>query len=186
MNLTKEEVTEIGDSIKVEYASLMAFIMVESGGIGFDPVTGKIIIQFEPAHFNQYVKTRKPGDAAKWEIIDHNKVEGQKAEWIAFNAAFLINPQAALECTSIGLMQVMGWNYALCGFKTVNEMWDAFKTGSSAQIKGAAMFIKNSPKLYMALQNKDWPKVAYYYNGSNYVINKYDIRLEKAYHNYAV
>jgi len=185
MKLNREQITEIGKSIGVDYASLMAFISVESGGLGFATDTGKIIIQFEPAHFRRYVKIRVPNDAAKWAIIDGNKVEGQKAEWLAFNAAFLINKQAAMECTSIGLMQVMGWNYALCGFKSVNAMWDAFKTGEYAQVLGAANFIKNSPKLYAALKAKDWPKVAYYYNGSNYAINKYDVKLKAAYIKYS-
>jgi hypothetical protein len=184
MNLKKSELEEIAKSINIDYASLMAFISVESGGLGFATDTGKIIIQFEPAWFKKYVKSRKKSDKSSWSLIDANRVEGQKNEWLAFNAAFKINPQSALLSTSIGLMQVMGFNYSSMGYKSVNAMWDDFKTGEYAQVKGAAMFIKNNSKLYNALEAKDWPKVAYYYNGSNYKINNYDVKLEKAYNKY--
>lgn len=186
MKLTTNEVSEIACGIDVDYASLRAFIAVESGGLGFATDTGKIIIQFEPHWFKKYEKTRvTPRDNAKWQLIDNNKVEGQTSEWKAFNAAFSINPQAAMLSTSIGLMQVMGFNHDKCGFKTVNAMWDAFKTGEYAQVKGAATFIKNTPKLHAALKAKDWPKVAYYYNGSNYQVNNYDNKLKAAYLKYS-
>jgi hypothetical protein len=185
MKLDWNNVTEIAKGIGVDYASLMAFISVESGGIGFSTTTGKIIIQFEPSWFKRYVKVRKPTDIKYWSIIDSNKVEGQSSEWLAFNAAYKIDPKAALLSTSIGLMQVMGFNYFTMGYKSVNDMWDDFKTGEYAQLKGAAAFIKNNPKLYSALKSKDWAKVAYYYNGSNYKVNNYDVKLLSAYNKYS-
>ena len=60
-------------------------------------------------------------------------------------------------------MQVMGFNYSTCGYKSVNAMWDDFKTGEYAQVKGAAQFIKNTPKLHKALKAQNWSMVAYYY-----------------------
>lgn len=184
MKLTVNEISEIACSIGVDYASLMAFISVESGGLGFSADTGKITIQFEPAWFKKYVKNRNSKDAAKWAIIDANKVEGQATEWKVFNAAFSIDPQAAMLSTSIGMMQVMGFNHAKTGHSKVDKMWDAFKTGEYEQVRGAAMFIKNTPALHAALKAKDWAKVAYYYNGSNYTVNKYDVKLKAAYNKY--
>jgi hypothetical protein len=184
MKLERVEITRISDSIDVDYASLMAFITVESGGKGFND-DGKIIIQFEPAWFKKYVKTRKPEHASLWKIIDANRVEGQKPEWTTFNAAFKINPNAALLSTSIGLMQVMGFNFSKCGYTSVNDMWDSFKLGEFQQVQGAANFIKNTPSLYKALKSKDWAKVAYYYNGSNYAVNNYDVKLKTAYLKYS-
>ncbi len=180
MKLTAKEITQIAQSIGVDFASLMAFIRVESGGLGFSPSTGKIIIQFEPAWFHNKAPSAPPG---KW---SSNKVEGQSAEWIAFNDAFAKDPKAALLSTSIGLMQVMGFNYAKCGYSSVNEMWDDFKKGEYQQVKGAAIFIKNSPKLHEALKDKDWECVAYYYNGANYAVNKYDQKLKAAYRKYSL
>jgi hypothetical protein len=184
MNLTRNEVETIAKSINVDYASLMAFISVESGGLGFAKDTKKIIIQFEPSWFKRYTKTRETKDSKLWEIIDSNRVEGQANEWKAFNAAFKINQKSALLSTSIGLMQVMGFNYSSCGYTSVNAMWDDFKTGEYAQVNGAAQFIKSNKKLHIALKLKEWAKVAYYYNGSYYKINNYDVKLERAYNKY--
>lgn len=177
--VTKEDITEIAGIIEVDYASLMSFVEVESGGTGFDPKTGKIIIQFEPHHF------RKNAPKAASGLWSANKVENQAAEWEAFNDAFYKDPKAALLSTSIGMMQVMGFNYAKCGYVSVNAMWDDFKRGEYQQVMGAAMFIKNTPKLWQALKDRDWAKVAYYYNGSNYEVNQYDLKLAKAYAKYS-
>lgn len=180
MKLTKQQISTIAQSIGVGYAELMAFISVESGGLGFAEDTGKIIIQFEPAWFRKNAPYTPSG---AWSL---NKVERQAKEWIAFNDAYKKNPKAALLSTSIGLMQVMGFNYLKAGYKSVNDMWDDFKKGEYQQVQGAANFIKNTPQLWLALKNRNWAKVAYYYNGSNYAVNQYDVKLEKAYNKYSV
>jgi hypothetical protein len=40
-------------SFKIESRSVMAFISAETGGKGFDDLTGKIIIQFEPSWYRK-------------------------------------------------------------------------------------------------------------------------------------
>ena len=101
---------------KIEPAALLAFILVETGGQGFDKKTGKILIQFEPAWF----KRQDPyAPSGLWSV---NKVERQEKEWSAFNDAWKINPHAAMLSTSIGLGQIMGFNYRRIGYKSVDEM----------------------------------------------------------------
>lgn len=200
MNTSKADITKIASSIGLDYARLMAFIEVESGGVGFSTETGKIIIQFEPTWFHKYLiqfkiaheYTASVGANGKksYKIVANGKtltngVEGQHAEWDAFNIAFSIHPKAALLSTSIGLMQVMGFNYKACGYDSVDAMWDDFKKGETQQIQGAANFIKSVPALLKALQLKDWPHAAYYYNGEGYAINHYDIKLSNAYNKYS-
>lgn len=73
-----------------------------------------------------------------------------------------------MEATSIGLMQVMGFNYEMCGFKSVGEMWDYAKVSERNQLEIGMRFIKANPALYKALKEKNWHLVAYYYNGSEY------------------
>lgn len=183
MKITDDQIRELAVNNGLEYAALKAFISVESGGIGFDPKTGKIIIQFEPHIFRKYTKYNPQFDTY-WQIINANRVDNQKAEWIAFNAAFHIDAKSALLSTSIGLMQVMGFNYRSCGYASVNAMWDDFKRGEYEQVKGAVNFIKANVKLYAALKRKDFSATAYYYNGANYGVNKYDIKLQTAYNRY--
>lgn len=177
--LTQADIANLACKHGYEFAALNAIIKVESGGIGFAEDTGKIIIQFEP-HWFKRKKTDwlKDTKNTTWQV---NKVEGQSKEWIAFNSAFASNPDAAMESTSIGLMQVMGFHYKDLGFKTVGAMWDFAKESEANQVELAIKFIKRNPKLDKALKNKDWATFAYYYNGSGYKQFKYDTRIAAAY-----
>lgn len=199
MKLTKNDISQIANQIGLDYATLMAFISVESGGAGFN-TDGKIIIQFEPTWFSKYLTQFKIAHSFNRTTDSHgnrqytiqvgdkkiqNGVQGQTSEWIAFNTAFAIHPKAAMLSTSIGLMQIMGFNYASAGFSSVDAMWDSFKKGEYQQVLGGAMFIKNNVALYNALKNKDWAHVAFYYNGANYAENNYDHKLANAYIKYS-
>jgi hypothetical protein len=158
---------------------LTSIIQVESGQHGFDPVTGKIIIQFEPAWFmREYKDWRAETRHTTWK---KNKVRNQHSEWKAFNDAFSLNADAAMKSTSIGMMQLMGFHYAETGFKTVGEMWDFAKESEHNQVLLAIKWIKTVAPLDLAIKNKDWQKIAYYYNGENYRAYRYDTRLLSAY-----
>lgn len=148
--------------ITVEAAALMAFVEVESGGKGFS-TDGKIIIQFEPSWFKRKAPYAPSG---VWSV---NKVDRQLQEWIAFNNAFKINPNAAMESTSIGLGQIMGFHYKRLGYATVGAMWDDAKKSEARQIWQMAEFIRMNNPLLRALKDKNWHMVAVNYNGSGYL-----------------
>lgn len=172
--LTKQQITDLAIKNGYTFARLNAFVQVESGGIGFATDTGKIIIQFEPSWF----KRKSPyTPSGKWSV---NGVERQSQEWIAFNDAFSKNPNAAMESTSIGLMQVMGFHYKSLGFKTVGEMWDYAKVSEYNQLDLAIRFIKNKPKLDNAIKTGDAETAAYHYNGEQYRKFNYHTRLKNA------
>lgn len=182
----KEIVKKIAQEFNIEYAAMMAFIEVESSGRAFDPATGKIMIQFEPTWFRR----KAPGAPAG--VWSQNKVERQEREWIAFNDAFKINPDAAMESTSIGLGQVMGFHYRRLGYSTVGAMWDDAKKGIDRQIWQMAKFIETDSRLISALRTKNWHLVATYYNGSGYRElaarigrEPYDVSMRKAYEKYS-
>lgn len=166
--------------IGVEKEALAAFIEVESGGNGF--VAGKLVIQFEPSWFRKKAPYAPSG---AWSL---NKVENQTKEWIAFNEAFRHDPNAAMESTSIGLGQVMGFHYKRLGYRSVGEMWDDAKKGEDRQIFQMAEFIRTDKSLLKAINEKDWHQVAVKYNGAGYkeLAQKYgrepyNISMEKAY-----
>ena len=99
--VTNGQIREIAQSYGLEYAELKAFIEVESGGRGFDTKTGKILIQFEPHWFMRKAPYVPNGN---WSV---NKVDVQSREWLAFNEAFRLNPDGAMEASSIGLGQLI-------------------------------------------------------------------------------
>lgn len=185
--ITDLQISEIACKNGLEYAALKAFISVESGGIGFATDTGKIIIQFEPHWFKKKAPYSPSG---AWSV---NGVERQSKEWIAFNSAFALNASAAMESTSIGLGQVMGFHYARLGYKTVDEMWNDAKLGEYQQVEQMVKFITSDPRLFKALKEKNWHLVATYYNGSGYKAlalkigrEPYNISLQKSYNKYKI
>jgi len=174
--LTDAQIIDLAIKNGYEPAALKAVIEVESGGKGFAD-DGKIIIQFEPHWFKRKAPYTPSG---LWSL---NKVDRQSEEWKAFNDAFSKNADAAMESTSIGMMQVMGFHWKDLGFANVGVMWDYAKENEANQVDIAIRFIKRNKKLDTALKQKDWPTVAYYYNGEQYKKFKYDTRLAAAYKN---
>jgi len=182
--MNKQIIALIVDKAKkneLKPSNLLSFVEVETGGQGFDPTTGKIIIQFEPLWMKKLVPFVPSG---LWSV---NKVDVQSKEWIAFNDAFKKDPEGAMKATSIGLGQIMGFHYKRLGFKTVGEMWNFSKQSLENQIELIIRFILTDRKLLKALKEEDWDTVASIYNGASYkeMAKKwgrepYDISLEKA------
>lgn len=171
--MSKIDYEKLAKEFSLPVKGIEKVVKVESGGKGFGE-DGKIIIQFEPSWF----KRKSPyTPSGKWSL---NKVEKQTAEWIAFNDAFLKDANAAMESTSIGQMQVMGFHWKLLGFKSVGEMWDFAKVSEENQIRLGLEFIKSDPKMYKALKFSDWDTFAYYYNGEQYKKFNYANRLREA------
>lgn len=172
--ITLQEIHQLSVEFGVPVSRIQAIKHVESGGIGFDKKTGKIIIQFEPVWFRRKSPYTPSG---KWSV---NGVERQAEEWKAFNDAFAKNPNAAMEATSIGIMQVMGFHWELLGFDSVGAMWDYAKKSEYNQLRISLLFIKSNKKMFKALVAGNWKVVAYYYNGEYYWKLKYDVKLQKA------
>jgi hypothetical protein len=207
MNLTKQQITDIAKSIKVGYAAFMAFIEVESNGEGFKKDTGRIVIQFEPSYFKKtYTQWRKATANTVWL---NNGVGNQTVEWKAFNDAYKISPDAAMQSCSIGLGQIMGYHYKMLGFKTVGDMWDFAKgydcitktydsnRGEYNQVILIARFIAANATLLRTLQKPkltiaDFDIIAKNYNGAYYKElalkigrEPYDKTMLRAYNKYA-
>lgn len=172
--ITVQEIQALSKEFSLPTSRIHAIKDVESGGKGYDEATGKIIIQFEPVWF----KKKSPyTPSGKWSV---NGVERQVKEWEAFSDAFAKNPNAAMESTSIGMMQVMGFHWRRLGFKSVGEMWDFAKKSESNQLWLGLKFIQTDTSLFLALLKKDWKEVARRYNGKNYWVLGYDKKLAKA------
>lgn len=195
-------IRELARVNKLPFDVLMAIVKVETPGYGFDSKTGKLLIQFEPSWF----KKQAPGELKKyqalkakkiltgieqtfvknWEIVISNPIGTQSHEWPAFNIAFGINPNAAMESTSIGLPQIMGFHWKRLGYSSVGAMWDDFKRGEYQQLCALVRFILTDPGLLSAVRTRNWHMIAVKYNGAGYVAlarrlkrEPYNISLEK-------
>ncbi|MEJ8803120.1 N-acetylmuramidase family protein [Pontibacter sp. H249] len=210
MKITLQQKQELARQFGISLPMLQAFLEVESAGSGFfsdwkgQP---RIKIQFEPHWFKRLL----PGDILKniyelwdkqekgkvkltdtqklllhnWQIAVLNKVDVQQAEWQAFNCAFAIHPDAAMQSASWGLGQVMGFNHKMLGFASAGEMVEAFKRSEYEQVKGMLHYLENKKGMMAAIRSLNWNKVAELYNGSNYAAGGYHIKLAKAYVKYS-
>ena len=109
-------------------AVALAIADVESsGGSGFLK-DGRMIIRFEPHIFDNYPPHKRP-------VVERTGTQG---EWRNYERAAAIDPWAAKMAISMGMFQVMGFNYAAIGYPTVHAMFDALSKSQDAQI--AAFF----------------------------------------------
>jgi len=169
--ITDNEYKNLAKEFGISISKVKAIDSVESNGLGF--INGKIVIQFEPHYFKRISKMV----SGLWAS---NKVEGQAKEWQAFNDAYAKNPNAAMESTSVGRMQVMGEHWKRLGFKNVGDMWDFAKDSETNQLWLGLKFIETDRVLFQAVKDWDTKEVARRYNGKNYWILGYDKKLERA------
>jgi len=90
---------------------------------------------------------------------------------------------AALQSCSWGIGQIMGENYAAAGFADVEPMVAAMEKSEDQQLAAMANFLVSS-RLDIPLQAHDWASFARGYNGRNYAVNRYDIRLNGEFQRY--
>lgn len=155
---------------------------VESGGRGMDAATGLPIILYEPHVFSRL--TGHVHDAGHpsisyraWKTRPYPKTQTER--WDQMLAAMAFDPGAALQSASWGLGQVMGFNFATCGFGDVWAFARRMASGEGAQFGAMLDFIEKKG-LLPALKRKDWRAVASGYNGSGQV-DLYAGKLAKAY-----
>ena len=177
--------TQLGSGISVNI--IKAFATVESGGrSGFGPAKLPVIA-FEGHLFRKYTKhiydqahpllsyPYKKKAGPQWQA--NNK--DQAKAWETMATAFALDQEAALMSASWGMFQIMGFNFASCGYKTVFEFSAALKVNAGNQLKAFLGFCSKSPALMKAMKAKDFTGMARNYNGEDY--GNYDVLMQKAY-----
>ncbi len=175
------DLPKIGHLIGVGEDELHAFIDVETRGHGFDN-QGRPVILFERHKFYEFVPAAKRAQAVAAGLA--NKKPGgygkESEQYPKLLKAIAIDREAALKSCSWGLGQVMGFNHALAGYPTVESMVADFMEDEEHHLRAAVEFIINCG-LADALRRHDWAAFARGYNGPNYKINAYDVKLAEAF-----
>ncbi|WP_197276135.1 N-acetylmuramidase family protein [Kluyvera genomosp. 1] len=173
--------------MNIEPCTLQAVCTVEASGNGFLP-SGRPKILFEGHIFwrelakRHYQPERLASDfpSILYQRWTNQFYQGGEKEYERLAMAQSIHHEAAYCSTSWGAFQIMGFNYALCGFHSVTDFVAAQQQSCSKQLEAFCKFlITNNLQVY--LQNKDWTAFARRYNGPEYVRNQYDKKLEIAY-----
>jgi len=105
---------------------------------------------------------------------------GGAKEFECLEEAMALAAHAALNSTSWGIGQVMGFNSKLAGFPSVEAMVEAMIAGEDAQLAAVANCLRAN-KLDRFLAAHQWEAFAMEYNGPNYKENNYDTKLAAAY-----
>lgn len=190
--LTDEDFALLAQLLDCEAAALKAVQEVETGGRGGFFAPGKPAILFEGHIFWSQLKKRGI-DPAKYAAGNGNILypkwekghyKGGIGEYDRLEQARKLHREAADASASWGMFQIMGFNYAACGEKSVESFVNAMCESERKQLILSGRFIRQGGML-AALQSRNWAEFAKRYNGPAYAQNKYDEKLAKAYAKYA-
>ena len=178
--------------LKCNIAAIKAVAEVESSGNGFLS-DGRVKILFEGHQFYKYTNGAY---AVSHPTICYKKwtkqfyAKGANAdvrgagEWQRMNEAIALNRKAALLSASYGKFQIMGFNYAICGFTAVDDFFSAMQISEAEHLTAFCNYVKHN-SLDDAMRNHKWDTFALRYNGKEYKKNQYDTKLANAYKKYA-
>ena len=180
--LSDQDIARVAHDLGVGEDRLHAVIDVESRGRGFDQ-QGRPIIQFEPHVFHRLLKSqpmlleRAIASNVAYAAFRPGSYKTQPFDKLA--TARAIHSGFALQATSWGLGQIMGFNFRAAGFDSVEAMVAAACESEYAQLEMMASFIRANPKMHKALVRGDYDGFAAAYNGPAYAANRYAERLRE-------
>lgn len=191
LRLKEEDYDHAVEMLGVDTAAIKAVVEVETGNKGGFLAIGKPTILFEGHIFWQQLEKigmnpqnlQKGNEDIIYQHWTKSQYKGGLKEYDRLEHARAINADAADASASWGLPQIMGFNYKVCGCRSVAEFVASMTENESRQLELFVRFISGN-NWVKYLSNLDWKGFAYHYNGSGYAQNQYDQRLERAYKKY--
>ncbi|CAA0152172.1 N-acetylmuramidase family protein [Tenacibaculum maritimum] len=180
--LNESDFIDAAKQLNVSVAVIKAVCEVEAPRGGFLRY-GQPVILFERHKFHQFTEGIYSKTNSDISNPRPGGYLGYSQEHLRLQKATKLNREAGLKSASWGRFQIMGFNYKLCGFTSLQKFINAMYRSEKSQLDAFVNFIK-SVKLQDELQKLDWHGFARAYNGKNYYKNKYAKRLKKAYKKY--
>jgi peptidoglycan/xylan/chitin deacetylase (PgdA/CDA1 family) len=159
-------------------------IQVESAGEGFAP-DGRIIIRFEactfqkiwgeknPEEFSNHFQCNTPNDGFRFSAaMPFTEYHGdQNKEWKVFDLARALDEDSAIQSTSLGVGQMMGFNHREVGYASAKDMFHDMSQSIKSQIDvfflQLAYFQNNGISCLNSLKSSNYVLFAACYNGAN-------------------
>jgi O-glycosyl hydrolase len=180
--LTEQDFKNAAKELNCEIAAIKAVAEVESKSDGFLP-TDEPVILFERHIFSKLTKglfDKSHPNISNPTPGGYGTVSQQHKR---LQAAVALDRNAALMSASWGKFQIMGFNFTLAGYNSLQQFVTAMYTSEAEHLKAFVEYIKNT-FLDDELRDKRWKDFARKYNGPAYYKNKYDTKLEAAYKKY--
>jgi hypothetical protein len=175
------DIPRIGSRINVGEDEIHAFMEVEANGSGFD-AQGRPKALFEPHVFYRNLSGEERQRAvdeglayARWRRGNY-----PTDSFPRIKAAMRINQAAALKATSWGATQILGENYRMVGYATVEDMVSAFMDDEENHLEAMVNFLIASG-IDDDLREHRWEIVARVYNGPKYAEHNYHGRMAAAF-----
>lgn len=185
--ITDDDIRRAALETHCDIASMKAVAEVESRGEGF-LADGRPKILFERHVMFKQLRQSQPLEVARAQSAHSDIVNpspggylGGTEEWNRLDRAVQLDRNAALCSASWGKYQLMGFNYAACGFISVQNFVNAMFVSEGEHLLAFLKFVKANPSMLTALQRHDWTTFARLFNGAGYAANNYDTRLANAY-----
>ena len=183
-SLSDEGMDQACTTLGVSESEVWAVLTVETRGFGFLQDRRPQIL-FERHIFHRRTQGRHDSGNADISNAKAGGYLGGTGEYTRLEKAMSLDRKAALESASWGIAQVMGFNYEVAGFATVDAMVAGMVKDEDAQLLAMANFIKGN-MLAGALQRQNWASFARGYNGPEFKKNEYDTRLAAAHAKYKI
>lgn len=139
----------------------------------YDLINPDISSQREYTHERFDAKGNPLSEAARYSKFS--------AQYPRLMKAYALHKNAALSSCSWGTFQIMGANFRLAGFTSVDDFVKAMSKSERSQLDAFVHFVNNDKRLLKAMQEKDWETIARKYNGPKYKRNRYDEQLRRSY-----
>ena len=179
--LTEQDIANAARSLGCSVAIIKAFAEVESKAAGFLP-TGEPTILFEPHIFSRltgrrFDRTHPDLSYPVWRRGAYGSTSSQHAK---LQRAAVLNREAALQSCSWGRFQVMGFNWEVCGYPSLQAFINDMYASEQGHLRAFIGYLRGRG-LVDALRRVDIDALSFGYNGSGYKANGYDVKLRRAY-----
>ncbi len=174
---------KIAKKLGIDSNVAKAITKVESSGSGFYE-KGGVKIRFEGHQFKKHLKLKGVNIKSLLEkgyddiIYNYSEINNKKHGLKQYQRALEVNPECAMMATSYGAFQIMGFNYESAGYSSVEEFVKDQKT-YNGQVKAFLNYVSTEKVLLQAMKEKDFTKFAKHYNGPDYEVNQYDVKMKK-------
>lgn len=186
--LIEGDIDIAASTIGCDPAWVHAVIDVEAGGrSGFLPAPdSRPIILFESHQFHVLTGGRFDGVQPNLSTPTWVRNYGPSGphQWDRMQMAMRLDEDAALKSASWGMFQVMGSNFKMLGYGSVQDMARDMQTGEPAHLRAFVTFCRKSGAA-ARLAADDPAGFARIYNGPGYAQNEYDIKLQEAHDKWA-
>lgn len=170
----------------VQPAAIRAFWKVEANGAGFQQGRPKILPEphrFSKATDRRFDRTHPLISYPAWGTRPYPS--SQDARYDQLLAMIRLDVAAGFGSASYGAPQIMGENFALCGYPDAMLFAEAMARDEVTQLRAFEGFVASAgilPHLRKVDRSAaSWEPVARRYNGTGYKLNRYHEKMAAAY-----